>query len=85
MKLEVNDEGSRLDSYIALNSDLSRSRVAKLISDNKVLVNGKEKSASYKVKLGDVITIRGKGRFIVKEFNGSTRSGRTVVKIEKYI
>ena len=35
------------------------------------------------MKLGDVITIRGKGRFVVKEFSGSTRSGRTVIKIEK--
>ena len=57
MKLEVNSEGNRLDSYIASNSDLSRSRVAKLISDNKVLVNGKEKNASYKVKLGDIIEV----------------------------
>ena len=31
------------------------------------------------------ITIRGKGRFIVKEFGGNTRSGRTVVKVEKYV
>ena len=57
MKLEVNSEGVRLDSYIASNSDLSRSRVSKLISDNKVLVNGKDKNASYKVKLGDVIEV----------------------------
>ena len=57
MKLEVNSEGVRLDSYIASNSDLSRSRVSKLISDNKVLVNGKEKNASYKVKLGDIIEV----------------------------
>ena len=44
-----------------------------------------ETKASKQVKLGDVITIRGKGRFVVKEFSGSTRSGRTVVKIEKYV
>ncbi len=57
MKLEVNEDAIRLDSYIALNSDLSRSRVAKLISESKVLVNGKEKSASYKVKIGDIIEV----------------------------
>ena len=57
MKLEVSSEGNRLDSYIASNSDLSRSRVSKLISDNKVLVNGKEKNASYKVKIGDIIEV----------------------------
>ena len=31
------------------------------------------------------ITIRGKGRFIVKEQTGTTRSGRAVLKIEKYV
>ena len=44
-----------------------------------------ETKASKQVKLGDIITIRGKGRFVVKEFSGTTRSGRTVVKIEKYV
>lgn len=57
MKLEVEDEGVRLDSFVALNSDLSRSKVAKLIDDDKVLVNGKKKNASYKVKLGDIIEV----------------------------
>ena len=32
-----------------------------------------------------LVTIRGKGRFVIKEFTGTTRSGRTVIKIEKYI
>ena len=57
MKLEVNSEGVRLDSYIASNSDLSRSRVSKLISESKIVVNGKEKNASYKVKIGDIIEV----------------------------
>ena len=33
----------------------------------------------------DIITIRGKGRFVIKEFEGTTRSGRQVIVIEKYI
>ena len=37
------------------------------------------------LKLNDIITIRGKGRFIIKEFEGITRSGRQVVIVEKYI
>ena len=57
MTLEVNSEGIRLDSYIASNSDLSRNRVSKLISESKVVVNGKEKNASYKVKIGDIIEV----------------------------
>ena len=37
------------------------------------------------VKMGDVITIRGKGRFVVKEIKANTRSGRMVVSIDKYV
>ncbi len=57
MKLEVNNSGTRLDAYIASNSDLSRSRVSKLISESKVFVNGISKNASYKVKAGDIIDV----------------------------
>lgn len=57
MKIEVNDGGIRLDSYIANNSDLSRNRVSKLIDEEKITVNGNKKNASYKVKLGDIIEI----------------------------
>lgn len=49
-------------------------------------MNGQnETKLSKQLKLNDVITIRGKGRFIIKEFTGTTRSGRTVIKIEKYV
>ena len=57
-----------------------------MIDSERVFINGQNETKSSKqVKLGDVITIRGKGRFVVKEFGGSTRSGRTVVRIEKYV
>lgn len=52
----------------------------------RVFVNGKnEIKASKQIKQNDIITIRGKGRFIIKEFTGTTRSGRTVILVEKYI
>ena len=64
----------------------SLSKAVQIIDSERVFINGQnETKASKQVKLGDVITIRGKGRFIVKEFGGNTRSGRTVVKVEKYV
>ena len=57
-----------------------------IIDTYTVFINGQnETKTSKQVKLGDIITIRGKGRYIVKEFSGTTRSGRTVVKVEKYV
>ena len=44
-----------------------------------------ETKQSKQIKINDIITIRGKGRFIIKESVGNTRSGRTVLLIEKYI
>lgn len=76
----------RLDNFVSDLERTSRSKAVQIIDSERVFINGQnEIKASKQVKLGDVITIRGKGRFIVKEFSGSTRSGRTVVKIDKYV
>jgi len=76
----------RLDNIISDLARTSRSKAAQIIGQERVFINGQnETKLSKQVKLKDVITIRGKGRFVVKEFTGTTRSGRTVVLIEKYV
>ena len=49
--------GSRLDSFIAENTPLSRSAAQGLLPENRVTVNGKYVSKSCKLKAGDVIEI----------------------------
>ena len=44
-----------------------------------------EIKASKQIKQNDIITIRGKGRFFIKEIIGQTRSGRTILKVEKFV
>ncbi len=51
------NEGLRIDSYLSEKLDLSRSKVQKLIKEEKVLVNGKVVSSSYSVKLDDEIEV----------------------------
>lgn len=57
--IEVNEqEKMRLDTYIAKKDEsLSRSMIQKLLDNNKILVNGKQEKASYKVQKGDKIQI----------------------------
>lgn len=76
----------RLDNFVSDLAKTSRSKAVQIIDSERVFINGQnETKASKTIKLGDVITIRGKGRFVVKEFSGTTRSGRTVVTVEKYV
>ena len=52
------ESGERLDKAVALlNQDLSRSYIAKLLKDGKILVNGNLEKASFKVKENDDIFI----------------------------
>ena len=42
------------------------------------------KSASQAVKIGDVISVRGKGRIEIKEQTGTSRKGRIGLLIDRY-
>ena len=76
----------RLDNVVSDLARTSRSKATQIINQERVFINGQnETKQSKQIKLNDIITIRGKGRFVIKEFTGTTRSGRTVIKIEKYV
>lgn len=60
MNLEIqvkSDKEVRIDSYLAEELSLSRSKIQKLIKEGLVTVNGKKVSSSYSVKLDDTILI----------------------------
>ncbi len=76
----------RLDNFVSDLARTSRSKANQIIEQERVFINGQnETKASKQVKLNDIITVRGKGRFSIKAFDGTTRSGRTVVVVEKYV
>ena len=50
--------GNRIDKVIAnLENGISRVAVQRMIDDGNILVNGKKVRTSYKVNVGDVVTI----------------------------
>ena len=56
--VEVTDEGTRIDAYIAKFSDISRSGAAKLIEDGCVTVNGRGvNEKKLKLRVDDEITV----------------------------
>ena len=85
-KIKIIVPSLRLDNIVSDLAKTSRNKAATIINQERVFVNGQnEPKLSKQIKMGDIITIRGKGRFIVKDADGTTRSGRTVLIIEKYV
>lgn len=57
MELEVTKDSIRIDQYLAAELELSRSKVQKLIKQDKVMVNDKIVNSNYLVKIGDRVFI----------------------------
>ena len=76
----------RLDSILALAFHASRSSLVQNIESGNVFVNGKMiTSNGYQLKEGDIISLRGKGKFQFMESGGQSKKGRLFVKINRYI
>ena len=55
---EAVNSGERLEVFLTeQNQDFSRSHVQKLIADGKVMVNGQQRKANFKLTAGDEITL----------------------------
>ena len=76
----------RLDNVISELARCSRNKALDIINMERVFVNFQcENKKTKQIKPGDMITVRGKGRFFIKELVGQTKSGRTIIKIEKFV
>ncbi len=74
----------RLDNIVAELANCSRSKANELLMQERVFVNFENiTKATKEIKENDKITIRGKGRFEIKEILGNTRKGNIIIKVEK--
>ncbi len=76
---------NRLDNFVAELAHCSRGIAQEYLKAGKVFINGiNEYKDSKKLGVGDIITIRGKGKFIFDSILGETRSNRINILIKKY-
>ncbi len=76
----------RLDSLIALAFHIPRSTASALIEEGRTFVNGRLTSSNGShLKEGDIISVRGQGRFCLDALQGTSKKGRQFVRLLKYV
>lgn len=75
----------RLDNFVSELAKCSRTIANEMIEEGRVFINSiNEFKSSKKIEINDIITIRGKGKFIFEGIEKETKSGRLLVNIKKY-
>lgn len=76
----------RLDTVLSLAFPVSRSKLTAYIEGAKVFVNGKlVTSNGYRLKEGDIISVRKLGRIVYDGVVAETKKGRYLTVVRKYI
>lgn len=80
---EFTVSSERLDAVVAGVCKLSRSKASDLIAGEKIFVNGILKTnASFSLKSGDKVTVRGFGRFVFTDLERNTKKNRKVIRAD---
>ncbi|MGN0298586.1 MAG: RNA-binding protein [Lachnospiraceae bacterium] len=75
----------RLDAILSLAFGHSRNKMSDYIKGEKVYINGKLKTSnSVMLKEGDVVSVRGVGKFAFQEIGNTTKKDRIFITIHVY-
>ena len=84
--IKITVSSMRLDNIVAELAKCSRGKACEILTQERVLINHEVfTKASKEIKENDTVTIRGKGRFVVKQIVGNTKKGRLFLEIERFI
>lgn len=84
--IEINIPSMRVDSIVSEILRTSRNKAEEVINEGRAFINHEEVlKITKQVKEGDLLTIRGKGRFEIEKIEGTTRSGRLRLIINKFV
>ena len=76
----------RLDSVIAMVFSSSRTKILPLIEGEKVFIDGKQvTSPAVQLKEGEIVSVRGMGKFRFAGSGGLSKRGRLYVYADKYV
>lgn len=86
IQIEIHVSSNRLDSIVAEIARTSRSKAEELIKNEKVSINCKyEYKSSKPVNVGDIIIVRGSGKYILDNIKENSRTKRLTIILKKYI
>lgn len=75
----------RLDNVVASGFSISRGKAAEAVNAGKVYLNHLECTKADKpVSEGDVISVRGMGKFELQQVGHTTKKGRVAISIKRY-
>lgn len=84
-EISVITSSMRIDCLVSVLGKTSRSKVEKMIGSKKILVNYKTvQKKNSEVKEGDIITIRGTGKFYIKAVVGETKKERIKLQVLRF-
>lgn len=84
-EIEIIVPSLRLDSIVSELAKVSRNKGTEIILSERVFVNyTNETKTSKEIKIGDIVTIRGKGRFTIKELVGKSKKNKQIILVEKF-
>jgi RNA-binding protein YlmH len=85
-EVRVQAVGERIDALVAKVFSISRDDSSTLFSRGLVFISGRCcESTSHKLKEGDVVSVRGYGRFIYRGIEGHSKKGKLNILVEQYV
>ncbi|MDE6386725.1 MAG: hypothetical protein K2L82_02825 [Lachnospiraceae bacterium] len=84
-EISLSVPSARIDTVVSKLYNVARSQSLELFRGGRVYVNGRlTENNSYTMKIGDMVTVRGFGRFIYAGEQGQTRKGKIRIGVEVY-
>ncbi len=84
-KISIIVHSLRIDNIVSEIAKCSRTKAKEIIEEGVVFVNNKqEMKISKLLNLGDIITIRRKGKFIFEKIENKTKKDNLILSLKKY-